>query len=205
LGIYHAGARLYDPEIGRFASQDRFKEKYPSMSPYQYAANNPILFIDVNGDSVIVQDDKQLQNTIEVLRSTETGNRIFEELDSNPNLFVFVFNNENLVDEDGTKVNGLTEPKSRKGDKAFEVHVFIDVIAANENGGNSPFTFGFQNSSGEGSAITLAHEFGHVQVAHESIRIYRLEARIDGGHDPRRPPIRNENAVRNELFILKNR
>jgi hypothetical protein len=39
---------------GRFMSQDRFKDKYPSMSPYQYAALNPVLFIDVNGDSVDV-------------------------------------------------------------------------------------------------------------------------------------------------------
>ena len=53
LGIYHAGARMYDPVIGRFTSQDRFKEKYPSMSPYQYAALNPINIIDVNGDSLV--------------------------------------------------------------------------------------------------------------------------------------------------------
>jgi len=52
LGLYHAGARLYDPAVGRFMQQDRFKDKYPSLSPYQYAANNPIRFIDVNGDSI---------------------------------------------------------------------------------------------------------------------------------------------------------
>ena len=59
LGIYHAGARMYDPVIGRFTSQDRFKEKYPSMSPYQYAALNPILFVDVNGDSIWVDIDRE--------------------------------------------------------------------------------------------------------------------------------------------------
>jgi RHS repeat-associated protein len=52
LDLYHAGARMYDPVIGRFTSQDRFTVKYPSMSPYQYAALNPISFIDVNGDSI---------------------------------------------------------------------------------------------------------------------------------------------------------
>ncbi len=42
---------MYDPALGRFHTQDAFAEKYLNFSPYQYAANNPILFIDVNGDS----------------------------------------------------------------------------------------------------------------------------------------------------------
>jgi RHS repeat-associated protein len=45
------GARMYDAQIGRFFTQDRFADKYHSMSPYQYGANDPIKNIDVNGDS----------------------------------------------------------------------------------------------------------------------------------------------------------
>ncbi len=52
LGWHDYGARMYDASIGRFFVQDRFAEKYYSMSPYQYAANNPILLVDINGDSV---------------------------------------------------------------------------------------------------------------------------------------------------------
>ncbi len=48
------GARWYDPSIGRFPAVDRFAEKYASMTPYQYGANNPISNIDINGDSIWV-------------------------------------------------------------------------------------------------------------------------------------------------------
>ena len=35
-------------------TNDRFAEKYYSMSPYQYGANNPVNNIDVNGDTIVV-------------------------------------------------------------------------------------------------------------------------------------------------------
>ena len=57
LNLYHLGARDYDPLIGRPLKADRFSEKYPSLSPYHYAANNPILFVDVNGDSIWINDN----------------------------------------------------------------------------------------------------------------------------------------------------
>jgi RHS repeat-associated protein len=54
LGLYDYGQRMYDPTIGRFNRIDRFSEKYNSLSPYQYGANNPVLYIDVNGDSIMI-------------------------------------------------------------------------------------------------------------------------------------------------------
>jgi RHS repeat-associated protein len=56
LDWYDYGARMYDAAVGRFFTQDRFSEKYLDFSPYQYAANNPIIYIDVNGDSVWIAD-----------------------------------------------------------------------------------------------------------------------------------------------------
>ncbi|MBX2925903.1 MAG: RHS repeat-associated core domain-containing protein [Chitinophagaceae bacterium] len=43
------GARMYDPQIGRWHAQDKFAEVYVALTPYQYAANNPIKIIDEAG------------------------------------------------------------------------------------------------------------------------------------------------------------
>ena len=49
LGWYDYGARFYDPQLGRFHTVDLMTEKFPWQSPYCYAGNNPIRFIDYNG------------------------------------------------------------------------------------------------------------------------------------------------------------
>jgi RHS repeat-associated protein len=48
-GLYYYGARYYDPRTSVFESVDPDAEKYPSMAPFAYAANNPITLIDVLG------------------------------------------------------------------------------------------------------------------------------------------------------------
>jgi RHS repeat-associated protein len=60
-GSVYFGARNYDPTIGRFQSVDAFAEKYLSLNAYQYTANNPINFIDVNGDSIFVYDENGIK------------------------------------------------------------------------------------------------------------------------------------------------
>ena len=59
LNWYDYGARHYDAVLGRFTTNDRFAEKYYSMSPYQYGANSPVGNIDVNGDSIRVYTETQ--------------------------------------------------------------------------------------------------------------------------------------------------
>ena len=43
------GFRIYDPRLGKFLSIDPFTKKYPWYTPYQFAGNKPIQFIDLDG------------------------------------------------------------------------------------------------------------------------------------------------------------
>lgn len=50
---YDFGSRLYDPRIGRWVSPDPAEKKYPSFSPYNLSFNNPVQFIDPDGEDPI--------------------------------------------------------------------------------------------------------------------------------------------------------
>ncbi len=73
-GWYEFGARFQDPAIGRFSGVDRFAEKFPWQSPYAYAGNNPVSFIDVNGDSIKVNlGSKTSKDAFNAFFSTKQG------------------------------------------------------------------------------------------------------------------------------------
>ncbi|HWJ25648.1 MAG TPA: RHS repeat-associated core domain-containing protein, partial [Flavisolibacter sp.] len=43
------GMRVYDPRLGKFLSVDPLTRSYPQLTPYQYASNTPIAYIDLDG------------------------------------------------------------------------------------------------------------------------------------------------------------
>lgn len=48
-GLYYYGARYYAPWTCRFVSLDPLAGMMPDASPYCYAANNPVVLVDVDG------------------------------------------------------------------------------------------------------------------------------------------------------------
>jgi RHS repeat-associated protein len=49
LDWYDYGFRNYDPQIGRFPQLDPLTDKFPELTPYQYASDEPIANVDMDG------------------------------------------------------------------------------------------------------------------------------------------------------------
>ena len=61
LEEYDYGARMQDPQLGRFWTIDPMVDKFFPLSPYSYVANNPVLINDPTGKdwSITVDVDKK--------------------------------------------------------------------------------------------------------------------------------------------------
>ncbi len=79
---YDFGNRIFDSRLGRWLSVDRFAGKYPSLSPYVFAENNPIVILDIGGDSTIYFSESgkkigvtwdNLENAIVVIKSSDVA------------------------------------------------------------------------------------------------------------------------------------
>jgi RHS repeat-associated protein len=72
-GLYYYVARYYAAWLCRFVSVDPLKDEYPYYTPYQYAGNKPITFIDLDGleeaaSPLMKSDNTNIQSSVDAKR-----------------------------------------------------------------------------------------------------------------------------------------
>jgi RHS repeat-associated protein len=97
LNTYDYGARQYNPVTLRWDRIDPLCEKYYSISPYVYCANNPVNRIDPNGKVVIASDENARRNIINTLNASEAK---YVQFDKNG-----ILNHDLLAKYDGYSEN----------------------------------------------------------------------------------------------------
>lgn len=183
MECYDYGARLQDPQIGKFFTQDRFSEKYYPLSPYQYGANDPIRNIDVNGDSIWVTVNTQIANpdgstTLQTNRfyygRDNQGNYGFLDpstgkLYSGDNNFLTQASNALGNLRSGTVGKNLVDylaSSSKNTEIAYGVKNYADeksgaYVLWNENG--APSAPDQKGNTNPPAYIGLGHELAHIQ------------------------------------------
>ncbi len=80
-GLSYFGSRYYSSDLSIWLSVDPMSDKYPSLSPYVYCANNPIKLVDPNGEEVVVSGNGSGDVVIQI--NNMTSKHFNVQLDEN--------------------------------------------------------------------------------------------------------------------------
>ena len=181
-GLSYFGSRYYSSDLSIWLSVDPMSDKYASLSPYVYCADNPVKLVDPNGEDVwIVGDDGQryqykndgllycsngevYQGSDAFARSAQSSLKELQGQSTTANNFLgeFVENTSNDI---------VIKPKQKGGEVCYEPGGSTTINY--ENGETRTTTNGtiYWNPQGESiptvdgmlqnGTIDLIHEFVH--------------------------------------------
>ena len=138
--VYDYHARMYDPYLCGFNSQDPQAEKYPDISPYAFCAANPNRFIDPTGEDLY-----------ELLPNGQ-----IELREKNKDIYDYIYSktHKNAITVEKDFINSkVEEPIAIQSSIYGLITGTVTVYTTNNNNSNNIFSFIIQNSDVEWSYI----------------------------------------------------
>jgi RHS repeat-associated protein len=137
------GARIRDVRIGPWLSVDPFYKKFPSQSAYNYVANNPLVFLDIDGN----EKDQR------IIVRTENGDKVIVT---------------KVIDKDEVK---MSIQHTSNGDALYSMNIHEDLILDVRKGKEGVYSesklsirnSGFSALADQWQDMTGGHEAGEIK------------------------------------------
>ena len=158
------GARYYDARIGRWLQVDPLGEKYPSLGLYVYTANNPLLYLDIDGRQIITRGDRAKRRHELAMEKSPTYKSLVKEINK---ILVEIYGIEIPLDLDKTsseiKEKAMEqggEPVSRIGTLFPGLSNNVWVVEGTEIWISKEIST--ENLAKKSTEKTMAHELQHL-------------------------------------------
>ena len=144
------GARFYSSDIQRWTTPDPLAEKYYDFSPYSFCANNPINFVDPDGEAIFHMN---LSGEIICVDTTSTMHRLYfvDNDGSRTNIYIDL-DNSSILEALAGKNGVASYTSSTNIDDFFKVFLFAsdnsNVEWALHRGQDNSYTIGTKHDKG---------------------------------------------------------
>ena len=201
-GLSYFGSRYYSSDLSVWLSVDPMSDKYPSLSPYVYCADNSVKLVDPNGEEIIIEWQESQYRYEKDGTLTHIKGTVLNERQLNR----FINKAKNSLDKinkttEGKRMivdlqNSGTSYKIKAGASGYEKNKQKNTITWNSNGTKMPVQ---DNPFGESNGICdLAHELSH---AFDKNNNWTDDTPVDGLKKSEWVACYRENLIRKELGL----
>ena len=177
-GSYDFGGRIYDSRLGRWLSLDPLLKKFADVSPFNFAYNCPILFLDKDGEiidlSALTADQLSLYEAkIKVLKESPMFKKMYERLEQSTTTY--------KIGNSGIRGGGSA---STNNSSSFEIKIDLNQVETYVQELFHAYQFENRSNWAEGTTMTDLEAEGEVATFLIMNEVYMATCNVEYYYDP---------------------